>query len=511
EVGTFEWNVVSGEVHCNERWAGIIGYQLNELRPLSLKTWLDNTHPDDWVMAAERFKRHIRGELPKFDCELRMRHKEGHWIWVRNLGRIIEWSADGAALVMSGLHIDISERKETEARLRASEKSLDTTGRLAGVGGWEVNLLTNEIIWSDQTCRIHDMPVGYRPDMAEALSFYPPESRKAIEDAISKAIENGAGWDIELPMVTAKGHNIWTHTVGSVEFEDGRACRLVGAFQDITWRKRATLALEVGERRFRKLFQHSLGLICTHDLDGNLLSINPASARALGYPLSALMGRDFREIIPKANHAEFDDYLRRIRANKSDSGSFQLIASDGTQHTWQFHNVLDGEDDEPYVIGHAQDITERELNERELRELSIRDPLTGCFNRRSLREVEQKMQHGDRWGCIGIDLDRFKQVNDTYGHQRGDEVLVAMGQFLSGHARASDIVFRVGGDEFLMLVKDADEALTLERVEAINADRSSAPIGFTLGHAVRQPGHSLDSALAEADRQLYEVRARART
>lgn len=507
QAGTFECNMSSGEAHCNDRWAEIIGYRVEELVPLSLKTWLDHAHPEDWVRATERFKRHLRGESHGFDCDLRMRHKAGHWIWVRYLAQVTSWDSAGKPLNLSGLHVDINDRKVAEMRLRANEATLERVGRLAGVGGWEVDLDTKATSWSDQTCRIHEVQLGYQPGFGEAINFYAPESRPTIEAAVNKAIADGTPWDLELQLVTAMGRNIWVRSLGGVEYEEGQPRWLTGAFQETTMRKRAVQAMEISERRFRKLFQYSLGLICTHDLDGVVLSVNPAAARELGFTVNEALGRRLTDMIPSSQHEQFESYLRQIREEGTASGTVQLRARDKTLHTWQFHNVLDSEDDEPYVIGHAQDITEREQLEQQLRELSIRDPLTGCFNRRYLRELELNMEKGERWGCIGIDLDQFKQVNDTLGHQRGDEVLVEMGQFLLKHARHEDIVVRMGGDEFLVLLRAADEALTQQIAEKIGGDHEAAPNAFTIGHAVRMDGISLDEAMAQADKRLYETRA----
>jgi diguanylate cyclase (GGDEF)-like protein len=171
--------------------------------------------------------------------------------------------------------------------------------------------------------------------------------------------------------------------------------------------------------------------------------------------------------------------------------------------------VLDDEGDDPYILGHAQDITERFHHERKLRDWSTRDPLTGCLNRRFLDDLTQSPP-AQQWGCIAVDLDHFKQVNDTHGHQRGDEVLVAMAQFLTEHVRPQDAVVRVGGDEFLLLLRSGDAALTEQVAERIEADRHRAAIEFTLGVAAFGAGVSLQAGLAEADRRLYATRARRR-
>lgn len=394
-----------------------------------------------------------------------------------------------------------------EKKLQASEAFLDRTGRAAGVGGWEINLLTNEIIWSDETCRIHEVPPGYLPTMKEALEYYAPAAREVMRAAVQKSLEEGRGWDLELPFVTAKGRHIWVRAVGNVEQGEGKPLRLVGALQDVTLRKRAVTALEGSDRRFRKLFEYSLGLICTHDADGILLSVNPAAARSLNYSIADLLGRSLADFMREARRPGFQSYLDRIFATGADSGVLELVAGDDSLRTWEYHNVLDGEGDEPYVLGHAQDITERQQHQRKLEEWSIRDPLTGCFNRRYITELAASMGELDRWGCITFDLDRFKLVNDKYGHQRGDEVLVAMAKFLLNHLRPEDAVVRLGGDEFLVLLRHADAFLTESVAKRIADDRKTAPISFTMGSAYRHSGEQLEHMLAEADKRLYEVRA----
>lgn len=406
------------------------------------------------------------------------------------------------------LRHQIRTAKRLERKLRASESLLERTGRMAGVGGWELDLASGEMLWSDETCRIHNVPVGYQPTLETMLNFYAPRTRDVVRVAMDKAIVDGDGWDLQLPLITASQRQIWVRTMGAIECdENDLPQRVVGAFQDVTLRKRAVAALEASDRRFRKLFQYSLGLICTHDHEGVLLSVNPAAANALGYFVGEMVGRPLTDFIRPPLHPAFRAYLQRIITNDSDAGVLQLIAKDGSLLTWQYHNVLDNaaDGDDPYVLGHALDITDRNKNEKKLREWSIRDALTGCFNRRYLAELT-----AERWGCVVIDLDHFKQVNDTYGHERGDEVLKGVARFLTRHVRQQDAVVRLGGDEFLILLRDADNALTENIVARIDADRGAAPIEFTLGSTTLDPGVSLEVGLAEADRRLYQVRAERR-
>lgn len=111
---------------------------------------------------------------------------------------------------------------------------LDRTGHLAHVGGWELDIATQRLVWTDETFRIHDLPPGEMPTLEDAIAFYAPEARESIAVAVRQAIEEGISYDLELPLVTATGRSIWVRALGEAHSEDGRVVRLSGAFQDIT-------------------------------------------------------------------------------------------------------------------------------------------------------------------------------------------------------------------------------------------------------------------------------------
>ena len=120
--GTWEWNVQTGETIFNERWAEIIGYKLEELSPVSIDTWIKYTHPDDLKASDEMLQKHFNGELDYYDCECRMKHKDGRWIWILDRGKVISWTTDGKPLWMYGSHTDITERKRMEEEILNAEK-----------------------------------------------------------------------------------------------------------------------------------------------------------------------------------------------------------------------------------------------------------------------------------------------------------------------------------------------------------------------------------------------------
>lgn len=117
-VGTWEWNVQTGATAFNSEWARIIGYSLEELGPITIDTWLKFAHPDDLQHSEEKLQQHFSGASPHYECEARMKHKLGHWVWVLDRGKVASWTADGKPLMMYGTHQDITQRKQQEESFR---------------------------------------------------------------------------------------------------------------------------------------------------------------------------------------------------------------------------------------------------------------------------------------------------------------------------------------------------------------------------------------------------------
>lgn len=127
-VGIWDWYVQSGETTFNERWANIIGYSLEELQPLSIETWTRFAHPEDLKESDRLLKAHWRGETEYYLFESRMRHKDGHWIWVYDTGKVIEWESEGVPKRMIGTHLDITEQKRNMAKLDEANRELRELG-----------------------------------------------------------------------------------------------------------------------------------------------------------------------------------------------------------------------------------------------------------------------------------------------------------------------------------------------------------------------------------------------
>lgn len=116
-LGTWEWNIQTGEAAFNKQWAKIVGFTLEELSPVSIKTWEKLVHPDDNQKSNELLNAHFSGKTAQYQCEVRMRHKNGQWVWVQDTGKVTQWTEEGKPLLMSGVHQVITERKQAELQL----------------------------------------------------------------------------------------------------------------------------------------------------------------------------------------------------------------------------------------------------------------------------------------------------------------------------------------------------------------------------------------------------------
>jgi len=249
-VGTWEWNVQTGETVFNERWAQIVGYTLAELEPISIQTWLRLVHPDDLKESESKLQRHFAGELDYYDCECRMKHKDGSWIWVHDRGKVMTWTSDGKPVQMSGTHGDITERK------RAEEELVKTRALLTGA----VEQSPSGILIADapdvRIRIVNSAALGIRGktqvplseiDVAEHAinwqTYYPDGVTPYPPDQLplSKAILEGvASMDVEAVIINDQGDKRWVSVnAGPIRDKQGRITAGIVTFHDITDRKRA--------------------------------------------------------------------------------------------------------------------------------------------------------------------------------------------------------------------------------------------------------------------------------
>lgn len=292
--------------------------------------------------------------------------------------------------------------------------------------------------------------------------------------------------------------------------------------------KRRTTEAELADKemRYRELFDYSQGLICIHDLDGVLSTVNRATLQMLGYSEEEMVGKNLRDFVRPERLPELDAYLREVTHEGLANGLLALQSKAGRSVILRYNNVLATEEGkEPYVLGHAQNVTELLEAQKQLKNLSLTDELTGLYNRRgflTLAEQQLKLeQHGGTArGLILMfaDMDGLKAINDTYGHEAGSQAIKTLARLIKSVVRSADLVARLGGDEFVILSIGAQgESCQLmvdrihERIDEHNAEsREPYLIACSIGVApldLESPA-TLEEIIAEADRAMYTEKKR---
>lgn len=314
-IGTWEWNIQTDEVIINDIWANMLGYTSQELSPVSLKTWESLTHPDDLKKAYEILEKHLSGKIPFYECEIRMKHKNGQWVWVLDKGRVVSWSSDSKPLMMYGTHINITHLKETEEALRNAKQFINNV----------LDTIPVRVFWKDKQLRY----LGCNKPFAQDAGF------KNTEDIIGKT-DYDMGWSDEgelyrkddrvvietgIPKLgyeelqtTPDGNIIWLRTSKvPLKDENGEIIGVLGTYENITDMKKAEQQLKESEERYRNLAESTQDLIALHDMDGIIQYVNQAVVNISGYTHEEIIGKSILMFVPrKYRRSIYERHAKRI-------------------------------------------------------------------------------------------------------------------------------------------------------------------------------------------------------
>jgi PAS domain S-box-containing protein len=226
-AGTWEWEVQTGKTRFNERWAEMVGYRLEELEPTTIDTWLSLCHPDDLAYSEAMLQEHFSGAKDSYDVEVRMRHKDGHWIWVQDRGRVVAWDNDEKPVLVAGTHTDITQRKTAEARAnRLVTQMRKHAALLPGTlyQYWQHHDGRSAFPYaSEGIYQIYGVTSEEAETSAEPVfRVIDPEDRPQVAESIELSMTNLTTWRATFRVNHPEGHQLWVEGIATPErLEDG--------------------------------------------------------------------------------------------------------------------------------------------------------------------------------------------------------------------------------------------------------------------------------------------------
>jgi diguanylate cyclase (GGDEF)-like protein/PAS domain S-box-containing protein len=504
----------------NPALCDLLGYSEEELLELSV---FDVTHPDDLVATVERNRNRVAGLALQSRVEKRYIRVDGTSVWVSVSATLVR-AADGEPLYTVAQVEDITERIRAQEALAEAEEQFHRAFDHAPIG---MALVTPEGRWlqvnpafcrllgyqADELTKRTDVDVTHPDDIAESVEH----SRRQLEGEVDAA-------RIEKRYVRSDGSVVWVALTSTLTRDGaGAPLHFVAQIEDVTDRVLAQRALEEAEDRFRRAFDDAPIGMAIVGLDGRWMRVNDTLCEITGYTEAQLLERTFKEMTHPADLDKNADNIANLIAGRVRSIRVEkrYIRPDGGV-VWVnvSSSLIQDADGRPlHLVSQIEDVTERRRAERKLRHLADHDPLTGLLNRRRFDEdldqtIRRLRRGGGRAALCLVDLDRFKEINDTYGHRTGDDVLVAVAGALRTRLRGTDVIARLGGDEFAVLLLDVDglaaQAVAHELVDALRETpvlsggrdvKVTASIGIVL--LDRNTLGDDDDALIAADRALY--------
>ncbi len=506
-------------IRANPAICDLLGRSETELMSLG---FLDVTHPEDVAIGAEQLREMMAGR--RSGLRLTKRYVTGD-------GRVV-WGDVTVSAVLDGnghLRHRIAQILDVTAE-HDLLVALHETQRIAHLGGWTIDVKTDAVTWSPELFAMFGLdPTGPVPDYSEQHRLFTPESWQRVSAAVAQTQATGVGYALDLETVRSDGTRGWVQARGeAIRGLDGSIVELHGTSLDITERKQSEAAVEASRAQLEQA--QRIAHIGSWTLD------NATGHVTWSEELFLMQGLDptgpvpdyvlHSQLFTPSSWAELSAKLSVTQETGAPYDlELEMVRPDGT-HGWmqaRGEAVRDPNGSIVGVQGVALDITDRKASSDALQTLATHDRLTGLANRvELLDELVRAMSAGRRTGhttaLLMMDLDRFKDVNDTLGHAAGDELLVAAAARIEGVVRTGDVAARLGGDEFVIVMRDLSDPL--EAVHA--ADRlveefrapfilAGAELYATASVGVATATHFSDATdagdlLREADTAMYAAK-----
>jgi diguanylate cyclase (GGDEF)-like protein/PAS domain S-box-containing protein len=427
-------------------------------------------HPEDRPAVLKSFVAALKGEAPSYIVEYRVRTENGGWRWLHSTGQVTERDAHGRATRMSGTVANIDDRKRAEEALRETEQRYRAVVELAPDG---IVVSCGRIIEyaNAAAARIVRAPSPRRLIGMRLDEFVHP-SALARYDERSRYLEMGPGSTAfeDRRLCALDGAEI-TVEVASVSFLERGRLLLQTMFRDVTEQRKAREALAEREQRFRDVAEASGEYVWEADAGWRYTYLSERVESVLGYGRVDLLGRRPQEFMPLGEDRAVQDWLAK---HAPDGRPFRELVHRSITKAggviWQSVSAVPVRDAAGRFIGYrgtAADVTPRKQAEARIEYLATRDALTGLPNRvlltdRGGQAILNAARGRSQLALLCIDVDRFKLVNESLGHQAGDALLRAIAERLES-LLPSDTLARLGGDDFVLIqnIKNVEEAASL--------------------------------------------------
>lgn len=549
--GVWDFDFGTDTAFLSLHWRRMRGIAETDDAKTLLEAWPDQIHPDDRDHVMNHIAQVNAGELTDMDVEYRERHPDGHWIWFLSRGRVIEWFDNGRAKRLIGTDTDISaiKRSEAEAReLADREMRWKIAVESADQGVWDYHVATGEWFLSPGWKRLRGIPEDEEVSSDEKswLKSVHPNDRGRVREFLKRQNSGElSDIDYEFRERHRDGRWVWILARGRVveRQADGKASRIIGTDTDITHFKENEIELADLHGRLELALSasqvgvwendFSVGHAYWDDRTREIYGIDPSVKIITSAIWEGLLHPDDRiDTIAKFAAAACEgghvatDF--RIIVNQSEIRYVRCQA--------RYHGM--GADN-GRMVGVSWDVTPDYMNAEALRQAnalaeqrnvqleaarsrmefdSLHDALTGLPNRRWLDDKLANLgldRRPDPIALLHIDLDRFKQINDTLGHAAGDVMLRHVAQLLRESVRSNDAVARIGGDEFVVLLSPPPLRRELDALVDRIINRAQVPLtyeghecrsGVSVGVAVSSGGIDTKQLLINADIALYRAK-----
>lgn len=442
-----------------------------------------------------------------------------------NLEALVRQRTEQLGNAVDALEHDAFIRERVQRELLAKEKQLEEAQHIAHLGSWEWNAVADRMIMSREMARIYGVSAEQQEhlDYSGYLKFIPPDECPVVDRIVQTAMSTRQPFTYEHHVVRPDGEVRLLRCSGRVELDRaGNPVRLFGTAHDRTEERLLEMKLLEAEEMYRKLVELSPDAIyLLHE--GEYVFSNAAGLKLAGAThASELIGRKFHTLLAPGSRVPVVEALRQLMSSRQPASVEGKVARlDNTVIDIELaaaHFSVKGAKD---ILVVARDISERKKSEQQIHHLAHHDVLTGLGNRLLFKErlehaIFKSHRIGKAFAVLFVDLDRFKSINDTAGHEAGDHVLRECAQRLRACLRESDTIARAGGDEFLILIDSFTEPLNVPAVvekilravrQPFHVDEKEYEIDASIGVSVcPDDGDSVETLIRHADTAMYRAK-----